>query len=919
MSTNYISYIHPDAFVGTVAESLDLGNNQLTDINPEWFNPISDKLDMVDFFGNLLTRLPDGIFASLKNVEFLMLGNNRLQMGDNPFVGLENIKILALGRNNLRQLNPSWFEAIPHLQELFLCMNGITELQDGVFSSLRNLSLLRLNGNRLTTISAEIVGPSVSTLKNFQIINNQMISFDPQIFEGAKNLKYLKLDGNICINEAFDDVQNDLDRVAGELRTCFRNFDTKPEIICEYEVTDDNEYICNAQVHNPFNEDFQVITGEHLTYRSNDEISKVNINSQNTRTFPSIICKQFKNVREILIIDSNMDILDSSAFENCKNLEKISINLNRITAIPANLFGNSPKLFHISFESNRINNIHSDAFIGTELEVLDLSNNRISEINRNWFSSISQSLEVLDFLNNSIIHVLDETFSALSNLKALTLSINQISMNENPFEGLTSLEQLGLGRNGISELNPSWFSSIPQLQELFLCGNKITELQDGVLNSFQNLTLLRVNENLLTAVKAEALGNTAASLKNLQFKNNQITSFDPQILDNAVNLQFLMLEGNVCINQNFEDVQGSIHDIKELLNLCSIKLTAYSGIECIYDLTSTGYRCNALINNPTGIDFSSITGQHLPGRTDAHVQIVNILSQNTRNFPGIFCRQFGNVQEISIVQSNLEIVESSAFADCRAMERVIINENSVTSLPSNLFANSPRLHHVSFLFNHISQIHANAFFGTSIEFLDFGNNQITAINSQWFVPISNTLRSLDFFNNLITQVSDGLFSTLSNVEFLMIGRNSIQMGNNPFLGLTSLRTLGLGRNGIRELNPSWFTPISQLQELFLCGNAISQLRVGDLDALRNLITLRLNENFLNTVRIESLGPSISTLRNLQFLQNLITSFDPQIIERTPNLQILMLQGNVCINQDFLDVANQRDFVRQQLQQCFANF
>ncbi|XP_070495732.1 leucine-rich repeat-containing protein 15-like [Chironomus tepperi] len=347
--------------------------------------------------------------------------------------------------------------------------------------------------------------------------------------------------------------------------------------------------------------------------------------------------------------------------------------------------------------------------------------------------------------------------------------------------------------------------------------------------------------------------------------------------------------------------------------------TSLSTIECIFDITSTGYRCNAIINNPTGTDITSISGQHLPGRTDSDVQIVSILSQNTRNFPGIFCRQFGNVREISIIQSNLELVESSAFADCRSIEQIIINENLVTSLPANLFANSPRLYHVSFLFNQISQIHANAFVGTAIEFLDFGNNLLTAVNPQWFVPISSTLRSLDFFNNFISQVPDGIFSTLARLEFLMIGMNGVQLGNNPFLGLTSLRTLGLGRNGIRELNPSWFSPISQLQELFLCGNALTQLRPGDLDSLRNLITVRFNGNSLSTVSLDALGPSIATIRNLQVQQNGLTSFDPRIIENTPNLQILMLQGNVCVDQDFLDVGNQRDLVREALGVCHGNF
>ena len=102
------------------------------------------------------------------------------------------------------------------------------------------------------------------------------------------------------------------------------------------------------------------------------------------------------------------------------------------------------------------------------LEMIDLSFNKISNIDANAFDHIPQYTE-LHFYHNELSHVRADTF-----------------------EKLPLLLKLSLGRNRLVDIEPGAFTKQTKLVRLYLHTNRLTTLQNNVLSSKlqTNLTLL---------------------------------------------------------------------------------------------------------------------------------------------------------------------------------------------------------------------------------------------------------------------------------------------------------------------------------------------------------------------------------------------------------------------------------------------
>jgi hypothetical protein len=96
-----------------------------------------------------------------------------------------------------------------------------------------------------------------------------------------------------------------------------------PEIECSYDITINDEYRCNLQIYNPLGDKFEVINGEHMPDKSDDDVQLISILIQNTRTFPAIICSQFRDIHEIFVMGSQIEVIEAADFENCRNLEQV--------------------------------------------------------------------------------------------------------------------------------------------------------------------------------------------------------------------------------------------------------------------------------------------------------------------------------------------------------------------------------------------------------------------------------------------------------------------------------------------------------------------------------------------------------------------------------------------------------------------
>lgn len=117
-------------------------------------------------------------------------------------------------------------------------------------------------------------------------------------------------------------------------------------------------------------------------------------------------------------------------------------------------------------------------------------------------------------------------------------------------------------------------------------------------------------------------------------------------------------------------------------------------ISCNYRQAAPNYpyTCDLTLVNPGGLDnFDRIQGEHLPGRNDSDVRMVNGYNQNSRLVPSVICRQFPNLIDLYLSSSNIVNINEAAFADCRNLEHVMLSFNEISEVPDNTFRNNERL------------------------------------------------------------------------------------------------------------------------------------------------------------------------------------------------------------------------------------
>jgi protein phosphatase 1 regulatory subunit 7 len=134
------------------------------------------------------------------------------------------------------------------------------------------------------------------------------------------------------------------------------------------------------------------------------------------------------------------------------------------------------------------------------LRKLDLSYNQLKRIE--GLDDLAPTLEELYLVENRLRVI--EGLGALHNLKLLELGGNQIrDLKADSLKGLSSLEQLWLGKNKIAAPEPGCFAHTPKLMRLSLQANRLTALNEGVFppGMVQELKELFVSENGITELR----------------------------------------------------------------------------------------------------------------------------------------------------------------------------------------------------------------------------------------------------------------------------------------------------------------------------------------------------------------------------------------------------------------------------------
>uniref|UniRef100_A0A8C9VXW5 Slit homolog 1 protein n=1 Tax=Scleropages formosus TaxID=113540 RepID=A0A8C9VXW5_SCLFO len=124
LEQNGIKSIPPGAFSPyKKLRRIDLSNNQISEIAPDAFQGLR-SLNSLVLYGNKITELPKGVFDGLTALQLLLLNANKIHcVRASTFQDLQNLSLLSLYDNKIQTLSKGTFSSLRAIQTLHLAQN----------------------------------------------------------------------------------------------------------------------------------------------------------------------------------------------------------------------------------------------------------------------------------------------------------------------------------------------------------------------------------------------------------------------------------------------------------------------------------------------------------------------------------------------------------------------------------------------------------------------------------------------------------------------------------------------------------------------------------------------------------------------------------------------------------------------------
>ncbi|XP_076015037.1 decorin [Genypterus blacodes] len=226
----------------------------------------------------------------------------------------------------------------------------------------------------------------------------------------------------------------------------------------------------------------------------------------------------------------------------------LDLQNNKITEIKENDFKNLKGLHALILVNNKITIIHAKALSPlTKLQRLYLSKNMLKDMPAN----MPKSLQELRIHENAITKIKKSSFQGLSNMIVMELGSNPLKsagVDAGAFADLKRVSYIRIADTNITEVPKGLPGS---LSELHLDGNKITKLTADTLKGLKHLAKLGLSNNEIGSVENGSLANVP-HLRELHLDYNALTSVPPGLPDHKY-IQVVYLHSNKIAAVGTED------------------------------------------------------------------------------------------------------------------------------------------------------------------------------------------------------------------------------------------------------------------------------------------------------------------------------------------------------------------------------
>ena len=776
-----------------------------------------------------------------------------------------------------------------------------SRLEPGLFSSLRSLEELTLDGCRIEHIpDSTFVGLNKLRLLSLKDQGSSFLEIESGAFAGLTQLQDLDLSGNYLSSLPKRELCNvpelrSLNVSANEMATVL---DIGSDCLLEHlEVLD----------------------------VSSNEITAL---EGNIDFMPGL--------KELYLGSNFIRQCDVLVLESAAALEVLDLSDNQILELPTGIFEKLQKLIVLSLANNSLTTLEAHLLDGlSSLEILDLSGNNLSELSSRLFADLANLVELVLSQNRLSGSLQANLFTPLSELQALKLDNNQLENFSalSAEEGSSSsnnnkLRELDLSNNRLATLGSTGASS--QLTHLHLSHNNLNTLSSDALKNCTNILVLDLSHNKLTQVPSslrhlkalqtlDLSSNSIDSLANapilsmdhlwrLQLSHNKLKNVTSDLLNRLESLQILDLSSN-----QVQHVEGGSFDANQKLQAIRLDGNQLKAMDSLFQNLEQLIWLNISDNQLVEFDYAMIP---------ANLHWLD-LSHNELTVLGNYFDLTGEL-ELSVLDASFNSLKQlgpNSIPD--SIETLNVNDNRIQQIVPYTFFKKTKLSKVDLTVNSLKNIDRNALRLSSDvkalpEFYLGGNPIECDCDMVWFKTI-NTQSSLQ--NYPMVQDIESIYCRLvytREVSFVPL----VEARNEQFLCPYETHCFALCKccdfdacdcemscpdnctcyhdnswsKNIAVCSASNFNDLPEqlpmdATEIFLDGNNLSELGSHTFIGRKNLRALHLNNSQIGSIQNKTFN-GLKSLTVLHLENNQLSSLDGYEFETLSNLRELYLQNNL---------------------------
>lgn len=352
--------------------SLDLSNNEITEITKETLNNLPSSLTYVNFQGNKIRRIWSQVIEN-DHLNILNLRNNLIEEIEEGAFAKTDLFELYLSGNQLKSLN--FVSSLPDALTAFLANgNHIISIPDGVFSKFFRLNYLCLDDNKIETLQNDVF-QGLKFLLTLTLARNDIKTIEPNAFKGLTKLQTLDLRHNSI---------RDLQKGTFAELTDLRQLNLANNKLSKITFTDLA----------------QSVDSLYLDYNQIDILEEGNFVRTPTSTL-SLIGNRISNItrgafnlptlRDLYLNNNTLTTIEGDSYEGLNLLRRLWLSENKISEIHKGACKNLGSLYILDISKNPFQKLENGALhglntaFGTSLYVFE---NNLKEIQGGVFDDV---------------------------------------------------------------------------------------------------------------------------------------------------------------------------------------------------------------------------------------------------------------------------------------------------------------------------------------------------------------------------------------------------------------------------------------------------------------------------------------------------------------------------------------------------